>query len=163
MNSRENISNKIIRNWEDIPGIINAWKKSGQKVVFTNGCFDIIHRGHIELLSKAADFGQKLIVALNTDSSVRILKGNDRPIQDETSRAIIMASFQFVDLVVFFNQETPFELISLIKPDFLIKGGDYKAEEIVGYDVVTKNNGEVHTITFLDGFSTTSIVNKMKE
>ncbi len=146
-----------------IPGIIEDWKKAGQKIVFTNGCFDIIHRGHIELLSKASDFGQKFIVALNTDSSVQKLKGPSRPLQDESSRAQIMASFEFVNLVVLFPQETPLELIKLIKPDFLIKGGDYKADEIVGYDVVTENKGQVITIQFVEGYSTTSIIKKMNK
>ena len=146
-----------------IPGIIEDWKKAGQKIVFTNGCFDIIHRGHIELLSKASDFGQKFIVALNTDSSVQKLKGPSRPLQDESSRTQIMASFEFVNLVVLFPQETPLELIKLIKPDFLIKGGDYKADEIVGYDVVTENKGQVITIQFVEGYSTTSIIKKMNK
>jgi rfaE bifunctional protein nucleotidyltransferase chain/domain len=163
MNSLEKINSKIIRDWEFLPVLIGDWKKNNRKIVFTNGCFDIIHRGHIELLSKASDLGNKLIVALNTDSSVRRLKGPERPLQDETSRALIMAGFGFVDLVVLFSQDTPFELISLIKPDILVKGGDYKAEEIVGYDIITQNKGQVVTINFLDGYSTTSIVNKMKD
>jgi len=163
MNSLDKINNKIIKDWSMIPGIIEDWKKAGQKIVFTNGCFDIIHRGHIELLSKASDFGQKFIVALNTDSSVQKLKGPSRPLQDESSRAQIMASFEFVNLVVLFPQETPLELIKLIKPDFLIKGGDYKADEIVGYDVVTENKGQVITIQFVEGYSTTSIIKKMNK
>jgi len=162
MNSLEKINAKIILDWENIPGIINSWKKNNHKIVFTNGCFDIIHRGHIELLAKASDLGNKLIVGLNTDSSVQKLKGADRPLQDENSRAIIMAGFSFVDLVVMFHQDTPFELISIIKPDILVKGGDYKAEEIVGFDIVTQNKGKVITINFVEGFSTSSIVNKMK-
>jgi rfaE bifunctional protein nucleotidyltransferase chain/domain len=163
MDSLEKIKSKIILDWDLIPDILKDWNNSGQKIVFTNGCFDIIHRGHIELLSKASDLGNKLIVALNSDSSVKQLKGADRPLQDETSRALIMAGFEFVDLVVLFSQETPYDLISLIKPDVLVKGGDYKAEEIVGYDIVTQQNiGQVITIRFVDGYSTTSIVNKMK-
>jgi rfaE bifunctional protein nucleotidyltransferase chain/domain len=163
MNSLGKINNKIIRDWKQLPGVLKKWQNPGQKIVFTNGCFDIIHRGHIELLSKAADLGQKLIVGLNSDSSVQRLKGKDRPIQDETSRAMIMAGFGFVDLVVLFDQDTPYDLISLIRPDVLVKGGDYKAEEIVGYDIVSQNNGQVITINFVEGYSTTSIVNKMKE
>jgi rfaE bifunctional protein nucleotidyltransferase chain/domain len=163
MNSLDKINSKILWNWESLPLLINEWKNNNEKIVFTNGCFDIIHRGHIELLSKAADLGQKLIVALNSDSSVQRLKGPGRPLQDEKSRALIMAGFGFVDLVVLFSQDTPFELISLIKPDILVKGGDYKAEEIVGYDIVTQNKGKVVTINFVDGYSTTSIVNKMKD
>ncbi len=162
MNSLETIRHKIIVDWNELPEILFEWKNSDQKIVFTNGCFDIIHRGHIELLAKAADLGKKLIVGLNADDSVQRLKGPERPLQDEFSRAMIMASFGFVDLVVLFQQDTPLELISLIKPDVLVKGGDYKAEEIVGYDVVTNNNGQVVTINFVEGYSTTSIVNKMK-
>ncbi len=162
MNSLETIRRKIIVDWSNLPEIINNWKNAGNKIVFTNGCFDIIHRGHIELLAKAADLGEKLIVGLNADDSVQRLKGPERPLQDETSRAMIMAGFGFVELVVLFHQDTPMELISLIKPDVLVKGGDYKAEEIVGYDMVTNNNGQVVTINFVEGYSTTSIVNKMK-
>jgi rfaE bifunctional protein nucleotidyltransferase chain/domain len=162
MNSLDLINKKIIRDWEFLPDIVNDWKNSNKKIVFTNGCFDIIHRGHIELLSRAADLGQKLIVGLNTDASVKRLKGEERPLQDENSRSLIMAGFGFVDLVVLFQQDTPFELISIIKPQVLVKGGDYKAEEIVGYDVVTANRGKVVTINFVEGYSTTSIIKKMK-
>ncbi len=162
MNSLEKINSKIIRDWELLPQMLKVWAFKNQKIVFTNGCFDIIHRGHIELLSKAADLGNKLIVGLNTDSSVQRLKGKERPVQDETSRAMIMAGFAFVDMVILFPQDTPLELISIVKPNILVKGGDYKAEEIVGYDIVTKNNGQVIIINFVDGYSTTSIVNKMK-
>ncbi len=162
MNSLDKIESKIIRDWELLPQMLKVWEFKKQKIVFTNGCFDIIHRGHIELLSKAADLGNKLIVGLNTDSSVQRLKGTGRPVQDETSRAMIMAGFAFVDLVILFPQDTPLELISIVKPNILVKGGDYKAEEIVGYDTVTKNKGQVIIINFVDGYSTTSIVNKMK-
>ena len=161
MNSLEKINSKIIRDWDLLPGLLKSWKETNSKIVFTNGCFDIIHRGHIELLSKASDLGQKLIIGLNTDASVKRLKGTGRPLQDETSRAMIMAGFGFIDLVVLFHQDTPFELIQLIKPDILVKGGDYKAEEIVGYDIVTQNKGQVITINFVKGFSTSSIVKKI--
>ncbi|MCB9012663.1 MAG: D-glycero-beta-D-manno-heptose 1-phosphate adenylyltransferase [Bacteroidales bacterium] len=162
MNSLDIIKTKIITDWNQLPRIIEQWKKAGNKIVFTNGCFDIIHRGHMELLSKASDLGNKLIIGLNSDSSVRNLKGEGRPLQDELSRSLVMAGFSFVDLVVLFPQETPLELIQLILPDILVKGGDYKASEIVGYDTVTKNHGQVITINFVEGYSTTSIVNKMK-
>ena len=162
MKSLEKINNKILRDWELIPEVLKDWKKSNKIIVFTNGCFDIIHRGHIELLSKAADLGQKLIIGLNTDTSVQRLKGAGRPLQDETSRAMILACFEIVDLVVLFHQDTPLELIRLIKPDILVKGGDYKPEEIIGYHEVTSNKGKVVTINFVEGYSTTSIVKKMK-
>ena len=154
------IQNKILSS-ENIEETVNNFKSSGKKIVFTNGCFDIIHRGHIELLSKAADMGDKLIVGLNTDQSVKRLKGDNRPVQDEISRAMIMASFSFVDLVVLFEEDTPYELIREVQPDILVKGGDYKAEDIVGYDIVTAGNGKVITINFVEGYSTTSIVRKM--
>jgi rfaE bifunctional protein nucleotidyltransferase chain/domain len=162
MTSLEKINNKILRDWELLPKMLKVWEFKKQKIVFTNGCFDIIHRGHIELLSKASDLGNKLIVGLNTDSSVQRLKGAGRPVQDETSRAMIMAGFEFVDLVILFPQDTPLELISIVKPNILVKGGDYKAEEIVGYEIVNNNKGQVIIINFVEGYSTTSIVNKMK-
>ncbi len=162
MNSLDKIKNKVIINWDELHSVLRKWKKEKSRIVFTNGCFDIIHRGHLELLSQAADMGDKFIVALNTDSSVQKLKGEGRPLQDEYTRALVMAGFGFVDLVVLFPQDTPLELIEIIKPDILVKGGDYKAEEIVGYDIVTKNKGTVVTVNFLEGFSTTSIVNKIK-
>jgi len=162
MNSLDLINKKIIRDWKFLPEILKDWKKLNKKIVFTNGCFDIIHRGHIELLSRASDMGHKLIVGLNSDASVKRLKGEDRPLQDETSRSLIMAGFGFVDLVVLFPQDTPFELINLIKPQILVKGGDYKPEEIVGFDIVTENKGKVVTINFVEGYSTTSIIKKIK-
>ncbi len=163
MNSLEKIKKKIISNWDDLPRVLNEWEKEKRKIVFTNGCFDLIHRGHLELLAQASGLGDKFIVGLNTDASVKKLKGQGRPLQDEYARSLVMAGFGFVDLVVLFPQDTPLELIRIIKPGVLVKGGDYKAEEIVGYDVVTENNGQVVTINFVEGYSTTSIVNKIKD
>ncbi|NJM14070.1 MAG: D-glycero-beta-D-manno-heptose 1-phosphate adenylyltransferase [Bacteroidales bacterium] len=134
-----------------------------KKIVFTNGCFDIMHRGHLEYLSAAADMGDVFIVGLNTDSSTKLLKGSSRPIVDEQSRAIQLASLFFVDAVVLFHQETPQQLIDKILPDVLVKGGDYKPREIVGYNTVTKNGGSVETIDFVEGFSTTSLIEKIKK
>ncbi|NVO01152.1 MAG: D-glycero-beta-D-manno-heptose 1-phosphate adenylyltransferase [Bacteroidetes bacterium] len=147
---------------ETIKKQISEWRSDGKKIVFTNGCFDIIHRGHIDYLSKAADEGKILIIGLNTDSSVRKLKGPKRPINDELSRALILGSFFFVDAIILFNEETPFNLINTIKPDVLIKGSDYQIEEIVGYDILKSYGGIVKTISFLDGFSTSAIENKIK-
>ena len=163
MNSLEKIKNKIISNWDDLLPILTHWRNENNRIVFTNGCFDIIHRGHLELLSRSADLGDKLIVGLNTDKSVAKLKGPGRPLQDEDSRAMVMAAFGFVDLVILFPQDTPLELIEIILPDVLVKGGDYLTQDIVGYDIVTENNGQVVTINFVEGYSTTSIVNKLKE
>lgn len=149
-----------IKDRKEISGLLSYWKFKDKKVVFTNGCFDIIHRGHIEYLSKARALGDILVVGLNTDSSARKLKGENRPVQDEMSRALILASFTFVDLVVMFSEETPYNLIKEIIPDILVKGGDYEIKDIVGNDIVTRNGGEVKTIPFLHGYSTTNILKK---
>ena len=139
------------------------WRISSKKIVFTNGCFDIVHRGHIDTLSKAADCGNVLIVGLNSDASIKLLqKGPSRPLQDEQSRAMIMASFQFVNAVVLFDEETPYELIATIQPDVLVKGGDYKVEEIAGHDIVLARGGEVKLIPLVEGYSTSAIEKKIK-
>jgi D-glycero-beta-D-manno-heptose 1-phosphate adenylyltransferase len=139
-----------------------SWKEAGEKVVFTNGCFDIIHLGHVDYLEKASQMGTKMIVALNTDASVKCLKGENRPINSEYARSRVMAALGFVDAVVLFGEQTPFELISKVIPDVLVKGSDYSVENIVGADVVMANGGEVKTIDFVNGYSTTSIIQKMK-
>jgi rfaE bifunctional protein nucleotidyltransferase chain/domain len=138
-----------------------VWRFRGDKIVFTNGCFDIIHRGHIEYLAQAASLGNRLIIGLNTDSSVAALKGSNRPVNDEQTRAEILAAFGFVDAVVLFSEETPIDLITAIKPDVLVKGGDYTPDTIVGADVVKTNGGRVEVIPFVNGFSTSSIINKI--
>jgi len=132
-----------------------------RKVVFTNGCFDLVHQGHIDYLSKARDLGDVLVVGLNTDASVRRLKGPRRPINDEYSRALLLASMLFVDYVVFFGEDTPYELIKTLQPDILVKGSDYRPEDIVGYDIVMAKGGRVETLDFLPGFSTTAIEDKI--
>ena len=142
---------------------VTDWKATGKKVVFTNGCFDILHLGHVDYLEKARNLGDKLVLGLNTDDSVSRFKGPNRPIQDETSRARILAAFQFIDLVVFFNEDTPLNLISELVPDILVKGSDYLAENIVGADVVIRHGGQVKTIDFVPGYSTTRIVEKIKK
>ena len=141
--------------------LVETWKKNDEKIVFTNGCFDIIHAGHIDYLSKAADLGTKLIIGVNTDASVSKLKGKHRPIQSEFSRTMILSAMDFVDGVVLFEEETPYELINKIIPHVLVKGSDYKAENIVGYDTVIKNGGKVETLDFLPGFSTSAIEKKI--
>lgn len=141
---------------------INDWKTSSKTIVFTNGCFDIIHKGHVEYLAKARELGDKLIVGLNSDKSVKRLKGEGRPLQDESSRLFVMASLECVDMVILFEDDTPKLLIDSIVPDVLVKGGDYSIENIVGADTVTQNGGKVITINFVDGYSTTNIVSKMK-
>ena len=128
------------------------------KTVFTNGCFDLLHRGHVEYLQKAKTFGDKLIVGLNSDASVRRLKGESRPIQDEQSRKIILEALRCVDEVILFDEDTPYELIRKIQPDVLVKGADYKPEDIVGYDIVRAKGGEVCTVEFVEGYSTSRLI-----
>lgn len=141
---------------------IAFWRFKEMSLVFTNGCFDIIHLGHIDYLSKAADLGNIFIVGLNTDVSTKKIKGDKRPIINETSRAAVIASLFFVDAVVLFDEETPCDLIKTISPDILVKGSDYKTEEIVGYDIVKAKGGKTVTADFLDGYSTSSLIEKIK-
>ena len=145
----------------DYSRMLTIWKFQEKKIVFTNGCFDILHLGHIDYLSKAKDLGDLLIIGLNTDLSVSKIKGKNRPIQDEISRAFVLASLGFVDVVVFFGETTPLNLIETTQPDILVKGADYKPEDIVGYDIVNGKGGEICTIEFLEGYSTTSIEKKI--
>lgn len=162
MKQIEEIKNKIY-SLENLQYKVREWTNENKKIVFTNGCFDIIHQGHIDYLAKAKDLGDILIIGLNTDLSVGSIKGNSRPIQDEKSRAIILAALQFVDAVVYFSDPTPYELIKTIQPDVLVKGADYKLEEIVGYDIVKAKKGKIITLTYLKGYSTTSIEKKIIE
>jgi D-glycero-beta-D-manno-heptose 1-phosphate adenylyltransferase len=140
---------------------LKTWRFHGQKIVFTNGCFDLLHLGHIDYLAKARDLGDRLIIGLNTDTSVQGLKGLSRPVKDEMSRAHILAAMQFVDAVIFFDEETPIDLISWVKPDVLVKGGDYTIEGIVGHEIVLENGGEVKTIAFVEGYSSTKLIDKI--
>ncbi|MBS1542156.1 MAG: D-glycero-beta-D-manno-heptose 1-phosphate adenylyltransferase [Bacteroidetes bacterium] len=143
--------------------IVEDWKARGEKVVFTNGCFDILHLGHVDYLEKARALGDRLVLGLNTDASVGRFKGPSRPIQDQHSRARVLSSLQFVDLVVFFDEDTPIQLISTLLPNVLVKGSDYLAENIVGADVVKQAGGEVKTLDFVPGYSTSKIVEKIKK
>lgn len=136
--------------------------KSPNRIIFTNGCFDILHLGHIEYLAKAKKYGEILIIGLNSDESVRTLKGQTRPINGESSRATILAALSFVDAVVIFNEETPEKLIKFIEPDVLIKGGDYTITNIIGAEFVQSYGGEVKIIDFVDGYSSTHIIDKLK-
>lgn len=141
---------------------VAMWRLLGEKTVFTNGCFDIVHLGHIDYLEKARALGTRLIVGVNTDASVKRLKGENRPINDEYARACMLAAFQFVDAVVLFDEDTPQELISAILPDILVKGSDYAIENIVGYEVVKENGGEIKTIDLVEGYSTSAVIEKCK-
>ena len=161
MSHLNKLNNKIY-SLEELENKVNAWKQAGEDVVFTNGCFDIIHRGHIEVLAQTADLGDRLIIGLNSDSSIQKLKGEDRPIIDEQARAILLAALSFVDAVILFPEDTPINLIKILKPDVLAKGGDYKIETIIGHKEVQDYNGEVTLVPFIDGYSTTSIIEKIK-
>jgi rfaE bifunctional protein nucleotidyltransferase chain/domain len=161
MPNLENIKSKIF-SLDDLKNQVNAWKQAGEEVVFTNGCFDIIHRGHIEVLAQTADLGDRLIIGLNSDTSIQKLKGKNRPIIEEQSRAILLASLEFVDAVVIFSKDTPLKLISALLPDVLAKGGDYEIETIVGHEIVQQNGGKVKLVPFVDGFSSTTIIEKIK-
>lgn len=156
MKEIERIEHKIICQ-KDLNNIILKWREENQKIVFTNGCFDLLHLGHVDYLAKAKDLGDRLIIGVNTDSSVKRLKGKNRPLQDENSRLHILAALHSVDAVVLFDEDTPYELIKKIQPDILVKGADYKIENIVGYDIVTSRGGSVKTIEFIEGYSTTKI------
>lgn len=156
METLQLIKNKITSQFSPLNSHLPQWKD--MKVVFTNGCFDILHRGHVEYLAKAADMGDVLVVGLNTDASVRRLKGEGRPINNEESRALVLASLSFVDAVVLFDEDTPLELIKAVRPDVLVKGADYKPEEIVGADFVTSYGGTVATVPLVEGYSTTKVI-----
>ena len=162
MNNLDRLTNKIY-SLATLKIKVEEWKQNGEKIVFTNGCFDLVHRGHIEVLAKTADLGNRLIIGLNSDISIRKLKGKSRPIIDELSRTILLAALEFVDAIVLFNNQIPLNLISTLLPDILAKGGDYKIEDIIGHEIIIKNGGEVITIPLTDGFSTTSIVDKISK
>ena len=138
------------------------WRKFGKKVAFTNGCFDILHAGHIYSLSQAASFADVLIVGLNSDASTKRLKGENRPVNNEENRALLLASLVMVDAVVLFDEDTPFELISSVMPDVLVKGGDYNVDTIVGAKEVMANGGTVEIIPLVEGLSTTSLIQKIE-
>lgn len=141
---------------------IDFWKREGDKVVFTNGVFDLLHIGHITYMAKAANLGDRLVVGLNADSSVKRIKGEGRPINDQANRAALLAALFFVDAVVIFEEDTPINLISTLLPDILVKGSDYTIDTIVGAKEVIANGGEVKTIDLVDGYSSTSIIKRIQ-
>jgi D-glycero-beta-D-manno-heptose 1-phosphate adenylyltransferase len=162
MHKTQWIENKIL-DGVTLQRHVNIWHSFGKKIVFTNGCYDILHRGHLELLAKAADMGNILIVGVNTDASVRRLKGDDRPINHEQDRAFQLASLLCVDAVCLFDEDTPENLIKSIHPDVLVKGGDYTIDTIVGAQHVLSYNGSVEVIPFVEGYSTTSLISTIKK
>lgn len=161
MNTTTLLANKILKG-EALKLKLQEWKSSGKKIVFTNGCFDLLHAGHLAYLSEAASLGDVLIVGLNSDCSVQKLKGPSRPVNDETTRTTMLASMFFIDGVVTFTEDTPLELIKFVKPDVLVKGGDYKIEQIAGAQEVLHNGGTVKILNFLPGYSSSAIIKKIK-
>ena len=153
---------KIYTDFESFYPMLEIWKGSNNTIVFTNGCFDIVHNGHVDSLQKSAAFGTKLIVGLNSDKSVKTLKGEKRPIIDEQARAELLAAFECVDAVIIFDEDTPAEIIAKIIPNVLVKGAQYEIHEIAGHDTVLNNGGTVETLELVDGISTSELINRIK-
>lgn len=158
----EATGNSRIYDLESLKRQLNIWRLKDDKIVFTNGCFDILHQGHVDILKRAYELGDRTIVALNSDASVRGLdKAPDRPVNNETARAEVLSALRYVDAVIIFNESTPYALIEALKPDVLLKGGDWKVEDIVGADIVQAAGGEVLSLDLVEGFSTTGIIEKI--
>lgn len=163
---RNNLEQTLLGKISDLQSLkasIARWQSKGKKVVFTNGVFDLLHIGHITYMAKAAELGDKLVIGLNSDSSVKRIKGEDRPVNDQNSRAALLAALFFVDGIVVFEEDTPINIITTLMPDILVKGADYSIENIVGAKEVMANGGEVKTIDFVEGYSSTSIIKKIRE
>jgi D-glycero-beta-D-manno-heptose 1-phosphate adenylyltransferase len=158
----ERFESKIL-NWETAEEQVYEWQANNEKVVFTNGCFDLLHYGHIHYLAEARALGDRLIIGLNSAASVSRLKGAHRPINDDKTRLFQLAVMEFVDAVIIFEEDTPYELIYFLRPDVLVKGGDWEPEQIVGAEVLLKSGGEVKSLAFVPGYSTTQIEQKIKE
>jgi D-glycero-beta-D-manno-heptose 1-phosphate adenylyltransferase len=154
--------NKKIQSFDRIAVTVKDWQAEGKRVVFTNGCFDLLHYGHLHYLADARDLGDKLIVGLNSADSVRRLKGPHRPINDELTRQHLLAALEVVDAVVVFESDTPLDLIECVAPDILVKGGDWRPDQIVGSDFVLKNGGKVLSLPFVEGYSTTNLETKIR-
>ena len=158
---QEFIEKKILTH-ENLAKTLFLWRFKSNPIIFTNGCFDLLHDGHLDLLIKSKQLHGKLIVGINSDASVKRLKGDERPIKNEASRLLQLAALQMVDGVILFDEDTPLELIKIIEPDILVKGGDYQIETIVGAKEVMANGGRVEVIPLVEGFSTTNLIQKMK-
>lgn len=150
-----------IQTWEQLPATLERWRAAGEKIVFTNGCFDLLHFGHLHYLADARDLGDRLVIGLNNAASVRRLKGPTRPINDELTRTHLLAALQVVDAVVIFEEDDPLKLIQLVQPDILVKGGDWQPEQIIGSDVVLARGGKVLSLPYIQGYSTTNIERKI--
>jgi D-beta-D-heptose 7-phosphate kinase/D-beta-D-heptose 1-phosphate adenosyltransferase len=157
------VEEKIVATSGDLDAHLLDWRKQGLRVGFTNGCFDILHPGHVKVLTAARGACDRLIVGLNSDASVKRLKGEGRPVQDERARAEVLAALEAVDLVVIFEEDTPIKLITQVRPSVLVKGGDYTRAQVVGHEIVAANGGEIVLIDILEGFSTTSLVRRARE
>jgi D-glycero-beta-D-manno-heptose 1-phosphate adenylyltransferase len=156
------ICSKIFTDYQSFEPILKKWRSAGETIVFTNGCFDIIHHGHVDSLLKSADYGTRLIVGLNSDESVRILKGEGHPVLDVHARAKMMAAFVFVDAIIVFAEETPADLIGRILPDVLVKGKEYELEEIAGHETVLQHGGKVERLDLVPGISTSEMIRRIK-
>lgn len=157
------IADKICSEWEEAGNKLRTFRDNASTIVFTNGCFDLLHPGHMQYLAEARDCGDVLIIGLNSDESVQRLKGKDRPVRKLEERAVMLASLQMVDFVVPFSEDTPLELIKSLKPDVLVKGGDYEIEDIVGAQEVTSWGGEVKKLSFKEGYSSSALISKIKK
>jgi rfaE bifunctional protein nucleotidyltransferase chain/domain len=160
MASFHHIQQKI-HNQDSLPAVLEQWRANGDRIVFTNGCFDLLHFGHLHYLADARDLGERLIVGMNNGASVSRLKGPHRPINDELTRTHLMAALEVVDAVILFEEDTPYELIRLVQPDILVKGGDWTPDQIVGSDIVLARGGQVLSLPFITGYSTTNIEQKI--
>lgn len=160
--SKKNIIESKILKGKQIDRMLAYWSFRDYSIVFTNGCFDILHKGHLDFLARASDLGDVLVVGLNTDRSISAIKGRGRPMLDQKSRTLLLASLSFVTAVILFDQETPVELIRQVRPDILVKGSDYKLEEIVGREIVTELGGKVFTLDIVKGYSTSSIIKRLR-
>ena len=148
---------------EEFKHVREKLSDNSESVVFTNGCFDILHRGHVEYLNQAKSLGKYLVIGLNSDSSVKKIKGEDRPVNNETDRAFVLSNLKCVDAVIIFDEDTPYDLINTVRPDFLVKGGDWKEEQIVGSDIVKSYGGKVISLKFVDSYSTSNIIDRIKK
>ena len=163
MPAEQTFTDHKIISLEEIGSRIRSWRKESRKLVFTNGCFDILHSGHVRYLQTAAGFGDILVLGLNSDSSVRKLKGPRRPIMTQADRAYLLSAIEAIDCIVIFDEETPARLIQIVSPDVLVKGGDYLSEDVVGCDTVKENGGCVKIVPFVDGKSTSEIIKSILE
>ncbi|MDA9727113.1 D-glycero-beta-D-manno-heptose 1-phosphate adenylyltransferase [Bacteroidota bacterium] len=158
----KNFEKKIIKSSLDLQKTIKTWKKNNQKIVFTNGCFDILHLGHIKTLSESKKLGDKLVVGLNNDESVKVLKGKNRPVNNNYHRSMMLAALSFVDLVVFFEEDTPYNLIKLVLPNIITKGGDYEKKDVIGGDLILSKGGQINIIPLLPNLSSSKLIRKYK-